>query len=152
MRGFVRLCAIVGMVVVCMTGCQSYREMLDNHEAVQMQNDGIWEERYSSLRFDDSEQEGCTLRLSVNVRKDMTEEQMLVVLDYCELWYNAFLDLENNKEMTRERDSDFTCYAVFYQGDTDEVIRKFKYVNHESVEITEEDNYGFAPSYFVSPH
>lgn len=81
MREFVSLCAIVGMVVVCMTGCQSYEEMLDNHVAIQMQNDGIWEERYMEQwdEGDPGPETERTVRLSANVLKDMTEEQMLIL-------------------------------------------------------------------------
>lgn len=148
MRGFVRLCVIVGMVVACITGCQSYQEMLDNHEAVKMQSDGIWEERYMERLEDEPGAEAKrTVRLSVNVLKDMTEEQMLDVLEYYELFFNAVLE---GGVYTKERDVDFTCYAVFYRGETDEPIQKFKYVNHESVAITEEDKYQFLSPIFRS--
>ena len=144
MRRVVKLCVIVGMVVACMTGCQSYQEMLDNHEALKMQSDGIWVERYME-RWEDEpgEQAKRTVKLSANVLKDMTEEQMLDVLEYYELFFNALLE---GDVYTKERDVDFICYATFYRGETDEVIRKFKYVNHKSVTITAEDE-----DQFVSP-
>lgn len=149
MRGFVRLCVIVGMVVVCMTGCQSYQEMLENHEALKMQSDGIWEERYMEQGedYESGAQAERTVKLSANVLQDMTEEQMIDVLEYYELFYNALLE---GDIYTKERDADFTCYAVFYKGETDEPIRKFKYVNHESVIITEEDEYQFVSPIFRS--
>jgi hypothetical protein len=31
------------------------------------------------------------------------------------------------------------CYAIFYKGDTDEVLKEFKYCNGESVTVTDED-------------
>ncbi len=35
-------------------------------------------------------------------------------------------------------------YAVFYRGDTDEELKRIKYVDGKSVEITEEDQERFA--------
>lgn len=140
-----RVYIVLVLVSFLAVGCKSYEQMLEDHEAIQMQNDGIWAERYRSLRedYEPGTQGERTLKLSVNVLKDMTEEEMLDVLEYHELFYNAF---SQDRVYTKERDADFTCYAVFYRGDTDEVIRKFKYVNHESVTVTEEDE-----GYFASP-
>lgn len=82
----VKLCIIVGMVVACMTGCQSYQEMLENHEAMKMQNDGIWEKRYMEQWEDEPGVKAKrTVKLSANALKDMTEEQMFAVLEYYEL-------------------------------------------------------------------
>lgn len=143
------MCIIVGMVGACMTGCQSYQEMLENHEAMKMQSDGIWQERYME-RWEDEPpgpQSARTVALTVSVLKDMTEEQMFDVLEFYELFFNALLE---GDVYTKERDADFTLYAAFYKGDTDELIRKFKYVNHESVTITEEDEYQFVSPIFRS--
>lgn len=149
MRGLVRLCAIVGLIAVCMTGCQSYEKMLDNHEAVKMQNDGVWEERYMEWWEDEppGPQSDRTALLSVDVLQDMTEEQMFDVLEYYELFYNALLE---GDVYTKEREAGFTLFAAFYKGKTDEPIRKIKYVNHESVEITQSDEYQFVSPVFRS--
>ncbi len=37
-----------------------------------------------------------------------------------------------------ERDTDFTCYAVFFNGESDKEIRRIKYFNGEEVTPTEE--------------
>lgn len=147
MREYRRLYIVLVLVAFLAVGCKSYDQMLEDHVAVQMQNEGVWEERYDEVKeeYEPGIVGERTLQLSVNVMKDMTEEEMLDVLDYYELLHNAFFDLEK-RENTKERDVDFTCYAVFYRENTDEVIRKFKYVNHESVTVPEEEE-----DYFASP-
>lgn len=43
-----------------------------------------------------------------------------------------------------EWETDYTCYAVFYRGETDEVIRRIKYCNGKEAVIREEDKYCYA--------
>lgn len=135
-RGFF---IILFIVCVC-TGCENYQQMLEEHKAIKMQQDGVWEERYKSVGVNDAIDETEVI-LSINVKKDMSVEDMLAVLEYHELFYNAELE---GDIYTKEKESDYSSYAVFYRGDTDEAIKRFKYCNRESVPINKEDEVKFA--------
>ena len=80
--------------------------------------------------------------LSVNVNKNMSEDDMLEVLDYVKLCLHS--EQDDTGAYVGDRDSDWICYAVFYRGDSDEELKRFKHVNGESVHITEEDQAKFA--------
>ena len=67
---------------------------------------------------------------------------MMEILDYKELCQHS--EMDDTGAYLGEKDSTWTCYAVFYRGDTDEELKRIKYVNGESVEITEEDEERFA--------
>ena len=49
-----------------------------------------------------------------------------------------------------ERDTDFTCYAVFFDGESDKEIRRIKYLNREEVTPTEEEEPMFPSSFMRS--
>lgn len=121
-----------------------YSKKTDNHAAVKMKEEGIWVERASVASNNDDGD--ITFRLSANVYKDMTEEDMLSVLDYFELVYMADFDETDTSLIYRGmRDADFTAYAVFYKENSDDVLGKFKYVNGKSVEYTDDEKYEFLP-------
>lgn len=131
----VLLLSICMFVVFFLPGC---RENLEDHSALSLQEDGFWEERYSTCKMTD---QGKTYAVaSVNVKKDMGEKDMFKILDY----YRLNL-VEGSGFDVKEEEA--VVYAVFYKGDTDEEIGKFKYVNGESVNIAEEEQY-----YFPAPN
>lgn len=139
---------VAGILLACfMLGCgrKDYNAMSEKHAATKTYRDGVWEVRYNSI-IDQYAGEivGKTLYLSVDVHQDMTEEDMLDIMDYYEFRWNARWD--NNNHYIGERESDFTCYAVFYRGGTDEEVRRSKYFNGKEVEIPEEEQ-----SYFPKP-
>lgn len=143
MMKFGRLCAAVLLTAVVLAGCgKDYEKMLEEHKAVSMQEDGIWEARYEQCKINDAT-DVTTVIISVNVMKNMTENDMLEVLDYMELQYNARFDDEGVYQGKKE-DAEYICYAVFYRKDTDEEIKRIKYVKGESVEIRGEDEVHFA--------
>lgn len=63
-------------------------------------------------------------------------KEMFKVLDY----YKMDLVEASGFDVKEE---EAAVYGVFYKGDTDEEIGKFKYVNGESVDISEEEQYYF---------
>lgn len=131
----------VVLVICSVLGCgyKDYKAMQEKHAATKTYREGMWRIRYNC--WTDSNQ-GTTFCLSVNVRRDMSEKDMLDIMDYYEFTKNAKFD--SNNHYIGERETDYTCYAVFYQGDTDEEIRKIKYYNGKEVEILEKDLYCFA--------
>lgn len=137
------LCAAVLSAAIALAGCGAldYDKMLHTHKAMSMMEDGVWEKRYE----EDTEYpatDEMKIVISVNVKKDMSEDDMLEIMDYLELQNNASFD--DAGIYVGESDMDYTCYAVFYRGDTDEEIKRIKYVNGESVAIGEEDEGCFA--------
>lgn len=138
-----RLCAAVLMAAVIFSGCaENYGRLIEGHKAASMQEEGVWEERYEHCKTNLAT-DAKTVTISVNVMKDMSEDDMLEIMDYRELTYNANVD-DAGVYLGKNEDAEYTCYAVFYRGDTDEAIKKIKYVNGESVEIKEEDEGCFA--------
>ena len=77
------------------------------------------------------------MRVSLNVNGDMTEKQMLDVMDYYEFTRNASFD--ENLQYKGETDTNYNCYAVFYRGETDEEIRRIKYHNGKETEPAEKE-------------
>ena len=129
---------------VKLTSSFSYK--MNNHKAVKMKDAGVWSYRYEE-NIDASEDEWIC-RLSINVYEDMSEEDMLSILEYEEFVLNAdFVKTENDEiKYLGEKDRDFIGYAAFYKGTTDEVIGKYKYKNHKKVDYTEDDE-----KYFLNP-
>lgn len=119
---------------------------INNHNAVKMEDEGIWGCRYNESSINDNDEMIC--RLSINVYKDMSEEDMLDVLEYYELQLNAEYEEMSSgaKKYVGERDSDFICYAVFYKDTTDEVVGKYKYMNRKVADYTESEE-----KYFLNP-
>ena len=143
MRKWKEIFVVGVLAVVLCTGCgtRDRDKMIQNHKAEEMQEEGVWEQRY--IRSTDSLYgEGDTLVLFVNVYKDMSEDDMLDVLDYYKLCMHS--ESDDTGAYVGERDTTFTCYAVFYREKTDEELKRFKCVDGEIVEITEEDEAQFA--------
>lgn len=146
MMGFKHLYAVVLLAAVILSGCgeEDYSKLMKEHKAISLQEEGVWEKRYEKQKRDLSI-DATTVIISIDVKKDMTEDDMLEIIDYMELQYTADVD-EAGVYRGKKEDAEFSCYAVFYRGDTDEEIKKIKYVNGKSVEITKEDEI-----YFASP-
>lgn len=131
------------VLLVCLVGgCgrQSYDDMVENHAAIKTYRDGVWGIRYFSMNTNATTPErvdSVTVQLSVDVNEDMTEEQMLEIMDYYESTRNARFDEKGVYK--GEQDADYTCYAVFYREDTDEEICRIKYYNGKEVEPTKEE-------------
>lgn len=129
------------------TGCgtKDYNAMQEKHAATKTYRDGVWKVRYYSLMEEYAgEVKGTTLYLSLDVERDMTEEDMLDIMDYYEFTRNAKWDDKNH--YIGERESDYTCFAVFYRSETDEEIRRIKYCNGKEAEIPEEEQSYFPKS------
>ncbi|MDY3909121.1 MAG: hypothetical protein SOZ48_05255 [Eubacterium sp.] len=142
--GRVCLCQLLLLVAVVVSGCgKDFDDLMENHKAQAMREDGVWEERYEQTREDPAVNETQVI-VSVDVKKEMSEEDRMEIMDYLKLQHHSCWDEEGNYLGLKE--GDFYCYAVFYRGDTDEEIGKIKYVNEESVEITEDDK-----AYFPTP-
>lgn len=122
------------LVVAFLPGCG---ENMENHRALSMQEDGLWEERYNTNVLMDGG--GVYAKVSVNVKEDMDEKDMLKILDYyrLNLVEGSGFDVE---------DEEAAVYGVFYKGNTDEEIGRFKYVDGENVDIPAEEQ-----SYFPTP-
>lgn len=115
------------LVAVFIPGCG---ETLEGHSALSMQDDGYWEERYCMNKIPDGG--GLYLQVSVNVKKDMDEKGMLKILDY------YCMNMKEGIGSVVEDDG-AAVYGVFYKGDTDEELARFKYADGESVAIPEEE-------------
>ena len=135
------------VIIMLFAGCGNKVIDFNNHNALKMMEEGKYEIRYSdSNGFEDNYP--IVSRISVNVLKDMTREQMLDIIRYEEMCQMSLFD--SNENYIGRRENDYECYAVYYKGETDVVIDKIKYVNGKIVEINEADDNKFAPSYFVS--
>lgn len=136
----------VAFVLCLFAGC-GHELDISNNEAVKMRDDGVYDVRYTSsvVGFTGDIAGEVVDRVSINVYKEMGEDDMINILEYYELVHNAEYSANGYEG---ERDEDFTCYAVFFEGDTDNEITRIKYVNHEKVEITDEDKGYFPPPYF----
>lgn len=143
------LMIIVVVVFFCFAaGCRqkqdSYSERVESHPAMKLYRDGVWKIRYRSDSQEYTDEiKSTTTRLTIDVKKNMTEEDILDIMDYYELTRNARFDFDGS--YIGERETDYTCYAVFYQGETDQETRRIKYYNGEEVEIPEEEK-GYFPS------
>lgn len=143
MKKFQSSVLIVAVLLACfLGGCgkKSYSEMVESHAAMKTYRDGVWQIRYISEGGNavGEEMTEITVYLSVDAGKEMTEGQMLEVMDYYEFTRNALFD--KSGAYKGERKSDYVCYAVFYEGDTDKEIRRIKYQNGKEAEVTEEDS------------
>ena len=65
---------------------------------------------------------------------------MLGIMDYYELTRNCKFV---GNEYVGERETDFTCFAVFFRGDTDEEVRRIKYLNGKEVQAADEEENNF---------
>ena len=151
MNKVLRLFSTVILWSCLIIGCGSmsaekYNAIQENHAATKTYREGKWKVRYDNMTQQYSGKiESTTYILSVDVLGELTEEDMLDIMDYYELTVNAHLDANNRYK--GERETDYTCYAVFYKGNTDVEIDRIKYFNGEEVEIPEEEQ-----SYFPKPN
>ncbi len=143
MQKYFKYCLVV-ILIFFTAGCNSnnYDAMVENHKAMDLYRDGVWEVRYIKEAANSATSE-TVITLSIDVLKDMTEEDILTVLDYYEFTRNAAWDA--NQSYVGERESDYSCYAVFYKNNTNEEIRRIKYCNGKEVVPSEEDKWEFAP-------
>ena len=154
MNNLLRLFSTVILWSCLIIGCGSmsaekYNAIQENHAATKTYREGKWKVRYDSMPQQYSGKiESTTYILSVDVLGELTEEDMLDIMDYYEFTGNAQWDMNNR--YLGEKETDYTCYAVFYKGDTDEEIRRIKYLNRKEVEIPEDEQGYFAPPYFYS--
>ena len=127
---------LVMFCVLFITGCR--------HKAEVLKDNGIWEERREVWVQKDLNSDQEEVNLSISVLQDMTEEEMLQVLDYYEK--DVFTDTGAGQKVNfggeeveiKEREVTM-CYAIFYKGNTDEVLKEFKYADGKSIPVTEED-------------
>lgn len=140
----------LALCIIVSCGCGTDHELdLNNHEAMKMRDAGVYEVRYHSSRigYNSSETIGGVLDcISINVNEEMSEEDMLTILDYYELVHNGDISVVDGYK--GERDEDYICYAVFYEGNTDNELQRIKYFNNKKVDITDEDEAYFPPPYF----
>lgn len=136
MKKFLQPGILVMLCMLLMTGCQ--------HKAEEMRENGIWEERQMVQIQEDLFSNQCKINLSIKVLQDMTEEDMLQVLDYYEK--EEFIDIGVGEKVNfggsevEIKESEITmCYAIFYKGNTDEVLKEFKYADGKNIPLTEED-------------
>ena len=125
MKRYLKIGVVFMLFVVFAAGCGAERE------AIKMQDDGVWKERLNSCSNTGSNE--VRVKLLIDVKKDMTEKEMLTVLDYYEIKIRKRppLDIGEN---------DFIqCYAIFYKDDTEEIIKKYKYREGECLDITTDD-------------
>lgn len=130
MRRNVFIFTICMFVIAFTAGCT---KTLENHPALSMHEEGMWEQRYNT-NVQTGDERGYA-KVSINVKKDMDEDDMLKILDYYSLNLANYNFIKNKKEAV--------VYGVFYKGDTDEEIARFKYVDGKSVDFTEEEQYNF---------
>ncbi len=123
------------------------KDLSDNHPAVKMYHAGVWTGRYQACYVNDAT-DARSVRVSIDILKEMSREEMASILDYYELVWNAQYV---GNSYVGERDADFTGYAVFFRGGTDEEVMRIKYMNGEEAEITEEDEDFFPLAYMRSP-
>lgn len=107
---------------------------VDNNNELGINNDGKWIEREcaSGNDSDDLDDTECNAKLRINVLEDMTEDEMLSVIDkYWEEKFNDGKDYHGFKVKY--------VYAIFYRNDTFDVIKKIKYIDGETQDINEDD-------------
>lgn len=133
---------MLALTAVIFSGCgeKDYDYIVENHKAVKMMNDGIWSERYESKEFIIATDDMIE-HISINVHSDISEDEMMEIIDYYE--FQAIADFDENMNYLGRKDGDCTCYAVFFEENTDKEIKRLKTINGEIVEITEEDKYSF---------
>lgn len=136
MKNLFQLVILAVLCMLCITGCQ--------HKAEILKEKGIWEERREVWVQKDLNSDQEEVNLSISVLRDMTEEEMLQVLDYYEK--EIFTDtgagekvnFGGNEVEIKAREVTM-CYAIFYKGNTDEVFKEFKYADGKNIPVTKED-------------
>lgn len=126
-----------------------YTEMVEGHTAFKLFKDGVWEIRYISHLVEYTDRIKSTMvRLSVNMNRVLSEDEMLQIMDYYELTRNAKFV---GNHYVGERETDFTCFAVFFCGNSDEEVRRIKYMNGKELEAADEEKNNFPhPAVYTS--
>ena len=108
--------------------------VLEKHKAVEMYRDGIWAPRYVSISASGSgpENESARAVVTVDIKKDMTKEEMTEVLDYYTEYATLAYDTGDG--------IDCLIYAIFYQDGTDDEVFRIKCLNGEEAEPAKEDS------------
>lgn len=115
------LIAIHIMSILLMIGCG--KEI--NYENNEVNPN--WKIRYENIMQQTGENAKTRVELSVDVYKELSEDEYIEILEKCESRNGVtYVDSEDGKDV-----DEYFCYAVFFKGDTDEIIRKVKYHNHE---------------------
>ncbi|MCI9531851.1 MAG: hypothetical protein HFH38_08905 [Lachnospiraceae bacterium] len=137
-----RTCLAAMLLWLFALGCQTkdYNTLTENHKALQTYRQGIWGVRYIQNEENGTGEDlkDTTTKISINVMGELAEEDMLDIMDYYELTRNASFD--KNSRYLGERSTDYTCYATFFQGETDEEICRIKYKNGQKEEPTQEED------------
>lgn len=141
----------VFIVVLFINGCSSpekgdkFNETIENHKAISLWHDGVWEERYESSNEEYASGPSAIIEiLSIDVNKDLSQKDMQEIMDYYEFKNNASFD--DKGKYIGKRVNDYTCYVTFFKENTDEVIERYKYQNGKFVTLEKEDE-----SYFARP-
>ena len=137
---YIRILSIIVTVMVVMCACGGYTGKIKKHKAAAMFENDILSERNEEISLGNNGEKICSV--TFNVYEKMTDDDMLDVLDYKGMILNAQYD-ETTGEVIEEMKGDYYCFALFCEETSDKIIGKYKYVNHESVTYTEEDEYMF---------
>lgn len=121
MKKFIMLLGIGVMVIAVLAGCQKSAESL--REA------GMWKEREKAWQISDTG-ETAELRLWIDAKEEMTEEEQEDVIEYC---------VTNAKDSCPIEQDKFPCYVIFYKENTTEVLKQYKYADGEVQPISEAD-------------
>ncbi len=99
---------------------------------------GKWTERECSLTNINSASSDnvCDAQLTINVYEDLNEDEVMAILNY--YWDKEFDGGKNFNDYEIN-----SCYAVFYQNDTCDVIEKIKFSDGNKQDVTQEDEYKF---------
>ncbi|MEY8518118.1 hypothetical protein AALC25_14690 [Lachnospiraceae bacterium 29-84] len=130
-------CLVALLLAAIAVGCgqKDLDTVLKGHKAMKLYQEGVWEPRYENASASGSGSKNETLQivLSIDVKEEMSETDRMEVLDY---YYVKTKDLY----ITDGDSIDCSCYAVFYQGDTNEELFRVKLRNGVEEELTDDDN------------
>lgn len=146
MKVYFKAVVIIMIMVFMITGCgKKESKIIRNHKASQMKENGVWDERYSqysNVISDDGYL--ITMSVSISVITDMTEQDMMDVLDYYEL------KIQEQTETSIDNGYVIKIYAEFYKQDTNEELFKAKYVNGKIETYTSEEETNFLPADMIA--
>ncbi len=134
------ICLAAMCLLLLAAGCGEEGDImagLEGHKAVEMYRDGVWARRFESVAAsgEGSENDSVKVAVTVDVKKDMTEEEMMEVVDYY------------TEKASRKYDTgggiECLCYAVFFRVDTDEELFRIKCLNGKEAEPAKEDSSNF---------
>ena len=136
-RKYILACLAVMCLAWFGAGCGGEEEFtagLEGHKAVKLYLDGVWEPRYASgsAMGSGGKNDSAQVVLSVDVKEEMEEDEMMEVVDYYRMLALAAYDTGDGL--------DFICYAIFFQGDTNEELFRVKCRNGEKAEPAKEDS------------